>query len=321
MDLTPLTVRSLRIGVIVNVSSGGYQPGFENELKAVLEEMGCRAVRAWCVAGEAVNTALDEARSLQLAILIVLGGDGTHRAAAEMCSTAGPYLVPLPGGTMNRLPKALYGALGWQDALRATLAGPAVQRIDGGRIGEKPFFVSAIIGNPSLFAKAREALRHGDIGRAVREGLEAMGKSFEGSLRYDFEGQSGQAQVVYVGCPLKPMDLKPDSLAFRVAVITRDEALDALMLALRSVFPRAAADQVIHSPNVRHVEVRSDEPMPAVLDGETVDLGKVALVDFVQAAFTALVPCGTWAAGWHRLDQDHGSCPLPAVFRARHGAK
>ena len=47
---------------------------------------------------------------------------------------------------------------------------------------------------------------------------------------------------------------------------------------------------MIRSADVRHVEVRSDEPIPAVLDGETVDLGKVAIVDFVQAAFNALVP-------------------------------
>ena len=290
MDLNPLRVRTLRIGALVNTSSGGYEPGCENELEAILNGVGCHAVKVWCVSGDAVDAALHEARSLQLAILVVLGGDGTHRAAAETCSTAGPYLVPLPGGTMNRLPTRLYGALGWQDALRATLAAPAVETVGGGRIGEKPFFVSAIIGNASLFAEAREALRHGDIGKAVREGLEAMGKSFEGSLRYDFEGQSGQAQVVYVGCPPKPMGLKTDSLAFRVAAITRDGALDALMLALQKVFAGAAADQTIHSANVRHVEVRSDEPMPAVLDGETVDLGRAARVDFVEAAFTALVP-------------------------------
>ncbi len=290
MDLTPLSVPTLRIGALVNTSSGGYAPGFENELEAVLKEMGCRVAKIWCVRGEAVDAALQEARSLQLAVLIVLGGDGTHRAAAEAFPIGGPYLVPLPGGTMNRLPKALYGALSWQDALGATLAAPTVQSIGGGRIGEKPFFVSAIIGNISLFAEAREALRDGDIGEAVREGLEAIGKSFEGSLHYDFEGQSGQAQVVYVGCPLKPMGLKPDIVAFRVAVITRDGALDALMLALRKVIPGAAADQMIRSANVRHVEVRSDEPMSAVLDGETVDLGKVAIVDLVQAAFNALVP-------------------------------
>ena len=290
MDLTPISVRTLRIGVLVNASSGGYEPGFENELEAVLEEMGCRAVKVWCVGGEAVNTALHEAQSLQLAILIVLGGDGTHRAAAEMCSTAGPYLVPLPGGTMNRLPKALYGALGWQDALRATLAAPTVQRIGGGRIGEKPFFVSAIIGNASLFAEAREALRDGDIGEAFREGLEAIGKTFEGSLHYAFASQSGQAQVVYVRCPLRALDLKPDGVAFRVAAITRDGALDALMLALRKIVPGAAANQMIRNDNVRHVEVRSDEAIPAVLDGETVDLGRVAIIDFVQVAFNALVP-------------------------------
>lgn len=290
IDLTPLSVRTLRIGVLVNASSGGYEPGFESKLNALLKGMGCRVAKVWCVRGEAVDAALQEARFLHLAILIVLGGDGTHRAAAEMCSTTGPHLIPLPGGTMNRLPKALYSALSWQDALRATLAAPTVQVVGGGRIGEKPFFVSAIIGNASLFAEAREALRDGDIGEAVREGLAAMGKTFEGSLHYDFAGRSGQAQVVYVRCPLRSLNLKRYGAAFRIAAITRDGALDALMLALRKIVPGAAANQMIRNANVRHVEVRSDEPMPAVLDGETVDLGKVAIIDFVQAAFNALVP-------------------------------
>ena len=290
MDLTPLSVRTLRIGALINTSSGGYEIGFEHELEALLKEMGCPAAKAWCVRSEDVDAALQEARSLRLAVLIVLGGDGTHRAAAEMCSTSGAYLVPLPGGTMNRLPKALYGALSWQDVLGATLAAPTVQSVSGGRIAEMPFFVSAIIGNASLFGEAREALRDGNIVEAVRAGLEAMGRSFEGSLHYDFEGQSGLAQVVYVGCPLKPMSLKPDSAAFHVAAITRDGAIDAIVLALQKVYPGAAADQMIRSANVRHVEVRSAEPMPAVLDGETVNLGKVAIAEFVQTAFNALVP-------------------------------
>ena len=290
LDLTPLSLRALRIGVLVNTSSGGYEPGFENELEAVLMEMGCRVAKAWCVRGDAVNAALWDARSLQLAILIVLGGDGTHRAAAEMASTAGPYLIPLPGGTMNRLPRALYGVLGWRDALRATLASPTSRVVGGGRIGEKLFLVSTIIGNASLFAEAREALRDGNVGEAVREGFEAIGESFKGTLHYDFEGRSGQAQVVYVRCPLAPLGRKPNGVAFHVAAITREGALDALMLALRKIIPGAAEDQMIRSASVMHVEVRSDEPMPAVLDGETVDLGKVATIHFVQAAFKALVP-------------------------------
>ena len=276
--------------MLVNASSGGYEPRFESELKAVLAEMGCHVAKAWCVQGEVVNAALGDAGSSQLAVLIVLGGDGTHRAAAEMASTTGPYLIPLPGGTMNRLPRALYGALSWRDALRTTLASPTLRSVGGGRIGEKLFLVSTIIGNASLFAGAREALRHGDISEAIREGLEALGKSFEGTLHYDFEGRSGQAQVVYVRCPLEPLGLKPDGVAFHVAAITRDGGLDALMLALRKVVPGAAEDQMIRSASVMRVEVRSEEPMPAVLDGETVDLGKVAIIDFVQAAFNALVP-------------------------------
>ena len=50
-----------------------------------------------------------EAAGQKLEVLIVLGGDGTIRTAAEACSEEGPYLIPLPGGTMNMLPRALYG--------------------------------------------------------------------------------------------------------------------------------------------------------------------------------------------------------------------
>ncbi len=75
--LTPLSVRTLRIGALVNASNGGYELGFENELEAVLKEMGCRVAKVGCVRGEAVDAALQEARSVQLAILIVVEGDGT----------------------------------------------------------------------------------------------------------------------------------------------------------------------------------------------------------------------------------------------------
>jgi diacylglycerol kinase family enzyme len=38
--------------------------------------------------------------------VLVLAGDGTARAAAEMAGPDGPLIAPLPGGTMNMLPRA-----------------------------------------------------------------------------------------------------------------------------------------------------------------------------------------------------------------------
>ena len=61
-------------------------------------------------------------------MLVVLGGDGTIRTAAEACTGTDTYLLPLPGGTLNMLPRALYGDVSWHDALRTTLPAPVTKR-------------------------------------------------------------------------------------------------------------------------------------------------------------------------------------------------
>ena len=49
-------------------------------------------------------------------------------------------IIPLPGGTMNMLPHALYGAHPWARILADTLAAPRVRTVSGGRIGGQTFF-------------------------------------------------------------------------------------------------------------------------------------------------------------------------------------
>src|SRR4029453_4568855 len=79
----------------------------------------------------------------KLDVLGVLGGDGTIRTAAEICGAERSYLIPLPGGTMNMLAKALYGDLSWEDALDKTLASPSPKALSGGRVADKQFFIAA----------------------------------------------------------------------------------------------------------------------------------------------------------------------------------
>ena len=105
-----------------------------------------------------IEAALDEAIA-EAEILIVLGGDGTIRSAAEKLLGKATILVPLPGGTMNMLPKALYGARPWKTALTDTLANPEIHDISGGMVGDHAFFVAALFGAPTLWADAREAAR------------------------------------------------------------------------------------------------------------------------------------------------------------------
>lgn len=289
-DQAPPDLRKLRLGALLNTSSGSCDVGAEHELEALLQEAGCRLEKVWCGGSEAVGAALEEAAGHELDVLIVLGGDGTIRSAAETCSERGPFLVPLPGGTMNMLPKALYGDRDWQGALRAVLAGSEIQPVNGGRIGAHQFFIAAIIGSPSLWAEAREAVREHDFAQAVKEGVEALKKAFNTPLHYEFGQQTGEAEAVSILCPLTSRAMRDDEAALEAAVLTPSGAIDAFKLAFRTLFSEWRNDPNVTTAKVRRVELRSEEPIPAILDGETVELGSTATVQFVPTAFKALVP-------------------------------
>ena len=135
-------------------------------------------------------------------MLVVLGGDGTIRTAANLCAECGAVLVPLPGGTMNMLPKALYGLVKWEAALANTLAEPTLRQVSGGMVGTEAFYCAAILGAPTLWADVREALRHWRLGEAVTGALKALRRSDVEPLDFAFDQTRGSAQAVVVICSL-----------------------------------------------------------------------------------------------------------------------
>lgn len=287
-----LDLSKLKIGALLNTSSGSCDPACEQMMVERLEAAGCSVHKMWCGGGDTVGEALVEAPSAGLDVLIVLGGDGTIRSAAEVCSEAGPYLIPLPGGTMNMLPKALYGDLDWREALSTTLAAPEVQPVNGGKVGDLQFYCAAIFGDPSRWAEAREAVREGDLSKAAEQGLEALNKAFGRGLDYEFGDASGSAEAVSVICPLASRALEDDDAALEVVVIDPHGPMDALKLAARALVSEWRDDPNVESVRVRKVVVRADGPVPAILDGETVELPSDVTVQFVRTAFRALVPAG-----------------------------
>src|SRR6266705_5138406 len=162
MASTAIRLSELSFGVIINTSSGGCDSGSEAELLSVLGSAGVTECKTWCEEADKMERSFAEAAVQKLEVLMVLGGDGTIRTAAEACSRRGTYLLPLPGGTMNMLPRALYGDVSWENALKNTLARPSVKALSGGRVADKRFFVAAIVGAPSLWSKLRAAIREGD---------------------------------------------------------------------------------------------------------------------------------------------------------------
>ena len=94
---------------------------------SILKRAGVVEPKMWCGGADHMEPSFADAAEQKLEVLIVLGGDGTIRTAAEACAEKGPYLIPLPGGTMNILPRALYGDVSWEDALKNALTAPSVK--------------------------------------------------------------------------------------------------------------------------------------------------------------------------------------------------
>lgn len=287
-----LNLRALRVSALLNRSSGSCDAQARGRLVALLAGAGVTPLDVWEGPGREVEAALDRLIP-RVDVLVVLGGDGTIRAAAQRCGTDGPILVPLPGGTLNMLPKALYGPRRWPAALAATLRDPVRQGVDGGQVGRHRFYVAGVFGGASLFAGAREALRDGDLKGAVDLGVSAWRQALGHELAYRFDDRpAGKAEAVVAVCPSTRAALRTAARApgLEVAAIDVDGAPDALRLAVASAFRDWRADATVTRAEVQRITLRSTRPIPAILDGEHVMLGKTAHVNPLRDAFQALRP-------------------------------
>ena len=199
-------------------------------------------------------------------------------------------MIPLPGGTMNRLPRALYGARPWRQALRDTLAAPVVQLVHGGSVGGHLFCVSAILGGPTRVAEAREALREHNLAKAIAKGMAALRRAGSTDLHYRFGAQEGVADIVAVRCPLVSRHLDPEEVVLEAVAIKLQGPVDALGLVLSAAFRDWRDDPTFARAKLGSIDISSDQSIPALLDGELFTLGDLAHVDVVLGAFKALRP-------------------------------
>ena len=281
----------LKVGAIINTSSGGCDLESEREMIGILERAGIVEPRTWCGAATEMERSFAEAAEQKLEVLIVLGGDGTIRTAAEACAESGSFLIPLPGGTMNMLSRALYGDMSWEDALKNTLAVPSARVLSGGRVAGKQFFVAATVGAASLWAEARESIREGEMADAIEKGGIAFQNMFESKVQYLIsEKIKGEAEAVVLICPLISQEMSDSEQALEAAVIDVDSAGELTGLATTATFGKWRDAKNILLIKTRRVSVQSSKDIPAILDGERVNLGRSAEIDFVSRAVSVIVP-------------------------------
>jgi diacylglycerol kinase family enzyme len=289
---TPRLAQALagRVAAVINTASGGCDADAAATMQDLLDEAGLSATRVEAVGAEGIAATIEQA-ARAAEVLFILGGDGTIRTAVEACRSGRVLLAPLPGGTMNMLPRALYGDLAWPEVLRAILASPRVRPIGGGRAENRLFFVAALLGAPTLWADAREALRAGRLAEAARRAVTAARRSFSEPLGYAFGGVlTGSAEAVAVVCPLISKAMDEGDGRLEAAAIDTRTAADALRLGFHAVFDDWRADPAVVRTKVRWARVSAHGPVPVILDGEKVRMGRQVTLEYVPVAFRALVP-------------------------------
>lgn len=287
--LTP-HVSLKHIEVVINPASGGVGPGAGAECRALCESF--TGVRWNIVEAEPgrIDKALEDAVAAKPDLLVVLAGDGTAGTAATLAGPKGPMVAPLPGGTMNMLPKALYGTADWKAALTLALTEGVDRPVAGGQVDANIFFCAAIIGAPALWAPAREAVRSGAPVLAWMYAKRAMRRAFAGRVRFRLDdGATCKGEALCLITPLISRAMETPS-GLESAVMNLNSANEVFRLAANALFSDWRSDPSVMTEVVRRAEVWAGQEMPAILDGESVRIGKRASVKFLPCAFRTLAP-------------------------------
>jgi diacylglycerol kinase family enzyme len=281
---------SKRVVAMLNTASGGWNIHADARMKEIFEAAGLPHAEVVSVPPSEIEAALDHAVA-GADVLVVLGGDGTIRSAAAKCAGFPGFLVPLPGGTMNMLPHALYGTRAWPQALADTLANPEIHHVSGGQAGGHAFFVAALLGAPTLWADARESLRAGRLAEAVGRSLSALRRGYAEPLEYVFgDTLRGGAEAVAVVCPLISKVMNEDEPMLEAAAIDPETAGATLRLGLHALFDDWRADPTVTLAKVRSLSVTGHGRVPVILDGERIRMGRRVNISFTPLAFRTLVP-------------------------------
>lgn len=277
-----------RVEVVANLASGGVGPDAPQEIEKIFADHGMRAHVCAPETHDLTNclrAAVDSAPDL----LVILAGDGTARHAAELCGPKGPLMMPLPGGTMNMLPKTLYGQRSWQDALSAALAEGEERRLDGGEVEGRLFLVAAVLGSPALWGPAREAARYGEPVLALARARRALRRAFSGRLRYAIDGgEREKAEALVFMRPSASRALPNDAAALEAAALDVKGAGDVFRLGLHALVGDWRNDPAVTAKACRRARIWAAGGIPALLDGELVRLRNSAAVAYRADVVRAL---------------------------------
>ncbi len=271
------TPRIKRALVLLNEKAGSVGPTAQAQMDEALKAGG---VEQFTIIDATRMSRRVFQRASQYDAIIVLGGDGTARHAAEMAPRNGPPLILLPGGTLNILPKALYGDLAWPQALAAVLERGVEHRLPVGRANGEAFYVAGLFGAPTLLARARESMREGKPLEAFGRFRHALKRSFARRLRARAgNDKMRKAEGIGVLCPSFSGGIEADSLEW--VRLDAKHILDLARVSLRAITADWRNDSTIEIGKCETGDIYAPGIIPATLDGEP-----RTFLSYVRVTFT-----------------------------------
>jgi diacylglycerol kinase (ATP) len=240
-------------------------------------------------------------------LVLVAGGDGTVRAAAQALAHTGVPLGILPQGTGNLLARNLGIPQADDEALDVALGG-ADRTIDLGRLDdgtafavmagtgfdarmmrEAPEGLKGVVGWPAYLVGGARGMRRSRVHVQVQLDDDPPRSTV---VRTVLVGNVGRLQA---GLQLLP-DAVPDDGLLDVALVAPRNAKDWVVLVARAITRRHRPDHRLELLRGRRIVVATRRPEPRQVDGDLVDDGR---------GFTAQVDAGALVVRVPQ-DQQHG---------------
>ena len=230
-------------------------------------------------------------------LVIVWGGDGTHRSVLDTLGRHSSQILLLPGGTMNLLTKWLHDGRAWEHVLWSVLGSPTPRILPAGRVDDMLFFCAMIAGVPAQLATAREDVRRGDLGRAIHDTGTALSGVHTLHLAATYGKDPGHPEGHFptgnvVGALVGPL---ARSGRMDVAWHSLESAWSALEFAWTSFASdwRDRPGMSIRAADSLLVENVDGLDIPTMIDGEQIPPRASLSISFVEEAATCLVAGST----------------------------
>ncbi len=285
---------------VVNLNSGYVMAKSADFVRGMLQNAAGGALDSLeMVEGPAMDTALRAAFAREPKAVIVLGGDGAARAAAEYAHQSDAPVILLPGGTMNLLSRQIYGDCEPDECLRLAMR-CGMRRLDAGRANGRLFLLQGLFGSAPDIARAREAVRAAegleDIPAVLAEAQTALAGALGHSLTYRVDGGEelhAESLAISIGSLDHVISPSQDAgrRSFEIIGVDPNGFLEVVRLGMGVLMQRWRDDPAVEVARGCALDLHLDPEDPCgVLDGEPIELSTEVRVEYAPEAVPVMAP-------------------------------